>query len=50
MGSGNRFDISLIQGFGICVYYDHFPHEHSISLIVGCFAIYIGIGKGYDEQ
>jgi hypothetical protein len=50
MGSGSRFEMRLVSAFGISVYYDRFPHQHSFSLLLGCVSIYIGIGKGYDEQ
>lgn len=50
MGSGSKFDIGLTKGFGLAVYYDRFPHEHSFNILIGCVTIYIGIGKGYDEQ
>lgn len=49
MGAGSKFDISVVRGFGLGVYYDRFPHEYSFTLLIGCFAVYIGIGKGYDE-
>lgn len=50
MGSGSKFDISLVKGFGLAMYYDPFPHEYSFNILIGCFNIYIGLGKGYDEQ
>ena len=49
MGSGPRFAISLVSGFGLFISVDPFPHQISITLLIGCFNIYIGFGKGYDE-
>lgn len=50
MGSGDKFSIGFTKGFGLAVYYDRFPHQHSFNILVGCFIIYMGFGKGYDEQ
>ena len=50
MGSGDRFDYGLVRGFGLAVYLDRFPHDYSFNIVIGCFYIYIGIGKGYDER
>jgi hypothetical protein len=49
MGSGNRFSAHVIKGFGLGLRFDRFPHEYSFDILFGCFTIYIGIGKGYDE-
>ena len=50
MGSGDKFSVGFAKGFGLAVYYDRFPHEHSFIIVIGCFNIYIGLGKGYDER
>lgn len=49
MGSGRRFGISTTKGFGLAVYFDRYPHEVSISLLIAFVTVYIGFGKGYDE-
>jgi len=49
MGSGSKFSISLVRGFGLAVYVDKFPHELSVNILVACWNIYLGFGKGYDE-
>ena len=49
MGSGSRFSISRFGGFGLAVTVVRFPHNVSITILVACFVIYIGLGKGYDE-
>jgi hypothetical protein len=49
MGSGPRFSISTTKGLGLAVYFDRFPHEVSINLLIGFFTVYIGFGKGYDN-
>jgi hypothetical protein len=49
MGSGDKFSIGIVKGFGLAIFVDKFPHTLSITLIVGWFQIYMGFGKGYDE-
>lgn len=49
MGSGDKFSFHIINGFGLAVYVDRFPHELSITLTIACFELYFGFGKGYDE-
>jgi len=49
MGSGSRFSIGGFGGFGLAVTIDRFPHNVSITILVACFVIYMGFGKGYDE-
>lgn len=49
MGSGPRFSISSLDGFGLGIYVSRFPHTVSISINVIVINIYIGFGKGYDE-
>jgi hypothetical protein len=49
MGSGSKFHLGVAKAFGLSVEFDRFPHEYSFNLLIGCFTIYIGIGKGYDE-
>ena len=49
MGSGSRFEISFVKGFGLAMYVDRFPHAVSFNILVGFVSIYIGFGKGYDE-
>jgi hypothetical protein len=50
MGSGDKFQFTVVRAFGFAIYYDQFPHQHSIGILLGCFSIYLGFGKGYDEQ
>lgn len=50
MGSGSKFEINVVPALGVAVYVSRFPHQVSISVLVGCFSIYMGFGKGYDEQ
>ena len=49
MGSGSKFSIGRFSGFGLAVTIDRFPHNVSITILVACFVIYMGFGKGYDE-
>lgn len=49
MGSGDKFSVSMIQGFGLGVYITRFPHQLSININLFVINIYIGLGKGYDE-
>lgn len=49
MGSGSKFEITIIKGFGLAIYVDRFPHQLSINLTIACFSVYMGFGKGYDE-
>ena len=49
MGSGDKFKIGIVKGFGLAMFVDTFPHALSITLIIGWFQIYMGFGKGYDE-
>jgi hypothetical protein len=49
MGSGSKFQFGVEKAFGLSVNFDRFPHEYSFNLLIACFTIYIGIGKGYDE-
>ena len=49
MGSGSKFEINLTPGFGLAVYVSRFPHQLSVNILVGCWTIYLGFGKGYDE-
>lgn len=50
MGSGDKFRVNFAHGFGLAVYVSRFPHELSITLLLGFIDIYLGFGKGYDEQ
>ena len=51
MGSGSKFSItSHYQGFALGFSANRFPHTVSVSLMLGFWHIYIGFGKGYDEQ
>lgn len=50
MGSGDKFRIGIVKAFGLAVYADRFPHKLSITLLIGCVHIYMGFGKGYDEE
>jgi len=50
MGSGDKFEVSFVPGFGLAVYVSKFPHALSINVLIGCFNVYLGFGKGYDEQ
>jgi len=49
MGAGDKFSISIVKGFGLAIFVDKFPHELSITIMLGWFMIYLGFGKGYDE-
>lgn len=49
MGSGSKFEINKLQGFGLGIYVDRFPHTVSINITLFIISIYIGFGKGYDE-
>ena len=49
MGSGSKFSIDWIQGFGLGLYVSRFPHQLSINISLIKVGIYIGFGKGYDE-
>jgi hypothetical protein len=49
MGSGPRFQISRIDGFGLGIYVGRFPHSISININLIMINVYIGFGKGYDE-
>lgn len=51
MGSGPKFSvISNYQGFSLGFGISRFPHTVSVSLMFGFWHVYIGLGKGYDEQ
>lgn len=50
MGSGSKFSItSNYQGFALGLGISRFPHEVSVSIMLGFWHIYFGLGKGYDE-
>jgi hypothetical protein len=49
MGSGDKFSVSVTDGFGLGIYIDRFPHSLSIQINLIKISIYIGFGKGYDE-
>lgn len=49
MGSGPRFSITALEGFGLGIYASRFPHLISININLIKINIYIGFGKGYDE-
>lgn len=49
MGSGPRFSITMLEGFGLGIYAGRFPHAFSININLIKINIYIGFGKGYDE-
>ena len=50
MGSGDKIQFSITNGFGLAVYFSKFPHEYCATILIGCFNIYIGFGKGYEER
>ena len=50
MGSGSRFSISATNGFAVGIYISRFPHSLSICISLIIINIYIGFGKGYDEN
>jgi hypothetical protein len=50
MGSPDKFSISIMRGWGCGFYVDTFPHQLSINISLIKINIYIGLGKGYDEQ
>jgi hypothetical protein len=49
MGSGDKFELRILKGFGLAFYFNRFPHEWSFNILIGCVDIYLGFGKGYDE-
>ena len=50
MGSGNRFKFFFNPRFwALGVFYDNFPFDHIIGIVVGPFQLEIGFGRGYDE-
>ena len=49
MGSGPRFSITMLEGFGLGIYVGRFPHAVSININLIKINVYIGFGKGYDE-
>jgi hypothetical protein len=51
MGSGERFYVNWRRkGIGLGIYINHFPHQLSIGIQFLTVFIYMGFGKGYDEQ
>ncbi len=49
MGSPDRFEIRKMQGYGLGIYFDRFPHNVSVNICLIKFSIYLGFGKAYDE-
>lgn len=50
MGSGDRFRITWIRGFGgFGFFIDNFPHQISVVIALFKVSIYIGLGKAYDQ-
>lgn len=49
MGSGEKFSIDWLRGFGLGFYVNTFPHQLSININLIKIGIYFGFGKGYDE-
>lgn len=51
MGSGSKFQFDTnYRGFAIGFSVSRFPHTVSLNILLGFWQIYIGFGKGYDEQ
>ena len=49
MGSGDKFSIDVMEGWGIGIFASSFPHQLSIHINLIKISIYMGFGKGYDE-
>lgn len=50
MGSGRRFKCRFYpRTWAVGVFYDNFPFDHVIGIIVGPFQFEIGFGRGYDQ-
>lgn len=51
MGSGSKFSFNqTFKYFSIGLSVSRFPHTVSVNFDLGFWHIYIGFGKGYDEQ
>jgi hypothetical protein len=51
MGAGDKFYITWRRnGIGFGIYINRFPHQLSISIQFLTMFMYMGFGKGYDEQ
>lgn len=50
MGSGNRFKWRFdLYYWAVGVYYDNFPFDHVVGIMLGPLQLEIGFGRGYDE-
>jgi len=47
MGPGDRFEVTVTDGWGLGVYYTKFPYDHSINITLLKINISIGLGKSY---
>lgn len=50
MGPGDRFQLSVFRGLGLCASYERWPYTHSITLTVLCFHVFIGLGSSYIDD
>lgn len=51
MGSNFKFKFTpVFDRFALGIAIGRFPHKFSVTLMLGFIGIYIGFGKGYDEQ
>lgn len=51
MGSGSKFRFfQAFDYFAVGITASRFPHAVSLTFDLGFWHIYIGFGKGYDEQ
>jgi hypothetical protein len=49
MGSGNRFETSILPGIAFGVFYHRWPFQHTLTIHILCFAVTLGFGPGYDH-
>lgn len=50
MGPGNRFQLTIFRGLGLCVGYERWPYTHSFIVTVLCFQVFIGLGSSYIDD
>jgi hypothetical protein len=50
MGSGDKFSIDIMEGWGFGIFFNTFPHQLSVHISLIKINIYMGFGKGYDER
>lgn len=49
MGSGSRFTFGVTDSVGFSFVVSRFPFAVTVNILVLCFYVSIGFGKGYDE-